>query len=157
MSATRPSSVHAPGASARNANRPSSSTRVRTSFVPLRAASEAAHYAADFADAAGYGWSAADPRFDWEVLKANRAREIARLNGIYEGLLRSAGATLLRGRARLAGPGAVEVGGVLHRTRHVLVATGGHPVAPDLPGAEYHDLHGGAIVAVEQKVQWLFS
>jgi len=110
-------------------------TCVNVGCIPKKLYSYAAHYAADFADAAGYGWSVDAARFDWETLKARRAREIARLNGIYDGLLRTAGATLLHGRARLVAPGAVEVGGTVHRTRHVLVATGGHPVAPDFPGA----------------------
>jgi glutathione reductase (NADPH) len=111
-------------------------TCVNVGCIPKKLYSYAAHFGENFAHAAGFGWSVPPPRFDWNVLKANRAAEIARLNGIYDGLLRDAGATLLRGRARLVGADAVEVGGVVHRTRHVLVATGGHPVGPDIPGAE---------------------
>lgn len=111
-------------------------TCVNVGCIPKKLYSIAAHFASDFADAAGFGWEVPPARFDWAVLKANRAREITRLNGIYEDLLAGAGATLLRGRARLVGADAVEVGGVVHRARHVLVATGGHPVAPDIPGAE---------------------
>lgn len=111
-------------------------TCVNVGCIPKKLYSIAAHFASDFADAAGFGWEVPPARFDWAVLKANRAREITRLNGIYEDLLVGAGATLLRGRARLVGADAVEVGGVVHRARHVLVATGGHPVAPDIPGAE---------------------
>jgi glutathione reductase (NADPH) len=111
-------------------------TCVNVGCIPKKLYSIAAHFASDIEDAAGFGWSIPQARFDWDVLKANRAREITRLNGIYERLLVDAGATLLRGRARLVGRDAVELGGVVHRARHILVATGGHPVAPDIPGAE---------------------
>jgi glutathione reductase (NADPH) len=111
-------------------------TCVNVGCIPKKLYSIAAHFASDFEDAAGFGWAVPRPRFDWDVLKANRAREIARLNGIYESLLVGAGATLLRGRARLIDRDAVELGGVVHRARHILVATGGHPVAPAIPGAD---------------------
>ena len=111
-------------------------TCVNVGCIPKKLYSYAAHYAAGFEQAAGFGWSVPTPRFDWDTLKANRAREILRLNGVYERLLRESGATLLRGRARLVSPGAVEVDGVVHQARHVLVATGGHPVVPDLPGGD---------------------
>lgn len=111
-------------------------TCVNVGCIPKKLYSYAAHYGEAFAQARGFGWEVAPPRFDWATLKANRAREIARLNGIYERLLADAGVTLLRGRARLSAPGEVELDGVRHAARHVLVATGSHPVTPDLPGGE---------------------
>jgi glutathione reductase (NADPH) len=111
-------------------------TCVNVGCIPKKLYSYAAHYAEGFEQAIGFGWNVPAPSFDWDTLKANRAREIRRLNGIYERLLVEAGATLLRGRARLLGADAVELGGVVHRARHVLVATGGHPVRPDIVGAE---------------------
>ncbi len=115
---------------------PLGGTCVNVGCIPKKLYSIAAHFASDFDDAAGFGWTVPPARFDWDVLKANRAREITRLNGIYERLLVDAGATLLRGRARLVGRDAIEVGGVVHRARHVLVATGGRPVPGAFPGAE---------------------
>ena len=111
-------------------------TCVNVGCIPKKLYSYAAHFAEGFEQAAGFGWSVPAPAFDWNTLKANRAREITRLNGIYERLLLDAGATLLRGRARLAGVDAVEVGGVLHRAKNILVATGGHPVVADIVGGE---------------------
>ena len=111
-------------------------TCVNVGCIPKKLYSYAAHFAEGFEQAAGFGWSVPAPTFDWDTLKANRAREITRLNGIYERLLLEAGATLLRGRARLAGVDAVEVGGVRHRAKNILVATGGHPAVPDIPGGE---------------------
>jgi glutathione reductase (NADPH) len=111
-------------------------TCVNLGCIPKKLYSFAAHYAESFEEARGFGWSHQTPGFDWAVLKANRAREIARLNGIYGELMVSAGVTLLRGRARLAGPNAVEVNGVVHTAERIVVATGGWPVSPDIPGGE---------------------
>ena len=112
-------------------------TCVNVGCIPKKLYSMAAHYGEAFEESHGFGWSGPAPAFDWGVLKANRAREIARLNGIYDQLLANAGVTLIRGRARLTGPGAVEVNGDVHPAAHVLLATGGWPVVPDVPGREW--------------------
>jgi dihydrolipoamide dehydrogenase len=44
------------------------------------------------------------------------------------------GIDLLRGTGRLAGPGVVEIDGVHHTAKHVVVATGSDPVVPPIPG-----------------------
>jgi glutathione reductase (NADPH) len=111
-------------------------TCVNLGCIPKKLYSYAAHFGESFEQAAGFGWTVPTPSFEWPTLKANRAREIARLNGIYERLLLDAGVALMRSRARLAGAGAVEVDGVRHRAAHIVIATGGHPVVPDFPGAE---------------------
>ncbi len=117
-------------------DKPLGGTCVNLGCIPKKLYSFAAHYAEAFEEAHGYGWSASAPVLDWALLKANRAREISRLNAIYESLLVGAGAQVLRGRAHVAGPGEVEIAGQRHRARHILVATGGHPVVPPIPGAE---------------------
>jgi glutathione reductase (NADPH) len=111
-------------------------TCVNLGCIPKKLYSFAAHYADAFEEARGFGWSHAAPSFDWSVLKANRAREISRLNRIYGELMTQAGVTLLHGRARLAGPGAVEVDGVVYAAERIVVATGGWPVPPGVPGGE---------------------
>ncbi|HJW11499.1 MAG TPA: FAD-dependent oxidoreductase, partial [Albitalea sp.] len=115
---------------------PLGGTCVNLGCIPKKLYSYAAHYAEAFAEAHGFGWALAAPAFDWERLKANRAHEIARLNGVYETALLANGATLLRERARVASAHEVEVAGERWRAQHILVATGGHPLMPDLPGAE---------------------
>jgi len=115
---------------------PLGGTCVNLGCIPKKLYSFAAHYADAFDESHGYGWTMAEPSFDWATLKANRAREISRLNGIYAQLLDGSGVTLLRGRAVLRGPNEIEVDGRIHRAKHVLVATGGHPVVPVLPGHE---------------------
>ena len=115
---------------------PLGGTCVNLGCIPKKLYSFAAHYAEAFEEAKGFGWSAATPALDWQLLKANRAAEITRLNGIYEKLLVGAGAQVMRGRAHVAEPGVVEVGGVRYAARHILVATGGWPVVPPFPGSE---------------------
>lgn len=115
---------------------PLGGTCVNLGCIPKKLYSFAAHYADAFEESHGYGWSMTEPTFDWATLKANRAREILRLNGIYGQLLDGSGVTTLRSRATLRGPNEVEVDGRVYRAKHVLVATGGRPVVPVLPGHE---------------------
>ncbi len=115
---------------------PLGGTCVNVGCVPKKLYSHAAHFADDFRDARGFGWQLEAPVFDWATLKSRRAAEITRLNGIYGNVLATAGATLVRGRARLAGPQAVEVDGQRWQARHILVATGGRASRPDIPGGE---------------------
>jgi len=112
-------------------------TCVNLGCIPKKLYSYAAHFAEDFEQARGYGWSHASPSFDWATLKRNRAIEIMRLNGIYEKLLTGAGVEIVRGRARLADAHTIEVAGSRFRAANVLVATGGAPVRPQFPGAEH--------------------
>lgn len=125
-------------------------TCVNVGCIPKKLYSYAAHYAEAFEQSHGYGWEATPPRFDWAVLKARRAAEIARLNGIYDGLLKSAGATLVRGWASLADAHTVSVRPIdnapdgaagpaakRYTARHILLATGGRPHKVDGPGAEW--------------------
>ena len=60
-------------------------TCVNLGCIPKKLYSYAAHFADAFEQSRGFGWSPGEARFDWAALKANRAREIARLNGVYEG------------------------------------------------------------------------
>jgi glutathione reductase (NADPH) len=115
-------------------------TCVNVGCIPKKLYSYAAHFAQEFEDAAGYGWSVDAPRFDWARLKANRAREISRLNGVYEKLLSGAGVTLVRGWAQPVAAGQAQVktetGDRIFNARHILIATGGTPTVPFFPGCE---------------------
>ena len=115
---------------------PLGGTCVNLGCIPKKLYSFAAHYAEAFEESHGYGWSGPAPVLDWTALKARRAAEIGRLNAIYARLLNEAGATVLRGRARVVGANEVEVNGQVVRAMHILVATGARPVAPALPGVE---------------------
>jgi len=113
-------------------------TCVNVGCIPKKLYSYAAGYAESFEEAAGYGWKLPEaPQFDWAHLKAQRAKEITRLNGIYASLLKNAGVTLVTGWAQLVDPHTVEIGGKRHTARHLLVATGGTPFVPDIQGREH--------------------
>ncbi|AEV62324.1 glutathione-disulfide reductase [Pseudomonas ogarae] len=112
-------------------------TCVNVGCVPKKLLVYGAHYAEDFEQASAYGWTAGEASFDWATLIANKDREINRLNGIYRNLLVNSGVVLHEGHARLTGPNEVEINGQRHTARHILIATGGWPVIPDIPGREH--------------------
>jgi glutathione reductase (NADPH) len=112
-------------------------TCVNVGCIPKKLFSYAAHWREEFEIAQAYGWTTAQPRFDWRTLLANKDREIARLNAVYERLLSSAGVEIHRGRAIVVDPHTVEVNGRRHTARHILVATGSWPVIPPIPGREH--------------------
>lgn len=105
--------------------------------VPKKLLMFASHFAEDFEDAAGFGWSGCDPAFSWPQLIAAKDREIARLSAVYERLLSEAGVQAVRGTARIVERNQVEVAGRSYRCRHILVATGGSPSMPPIPGIEH--------------------
>jgi glutathione reductase (NADPH) len=90
-------------------------------------------------DAAGFGWSVEGKRFDWPTLIANKDREIDRLNAAYIRNLERAGAELFQTRAEMTGPHTVHLAGERREVTAgtVLIATGGHPFVPDVPGGEH--------------------
>jgi glutathione reductase (NADPH) len=106
--------------------------------IPKKLFVYAAHFREDFADAAAYGWDLpGKPSFDWRRLIANKDKEIERLSGLYRKALTSAGADVFEGRARLADPHTIDLGGRHFTAGTILVATGGRPQRPDHPGAEF--------------------
>jgi glutathione reductase (NADPH) len=104
--------------------------------VPKKLLVYAAHYRDDFEDARAYGWSA-EPRFSWPTLITNKNREIAQLEDTYRTLLKTSGVRLIEGRARMLDPNTVEVAGSAYTATHILVATGGWPTLPAIPGIEH--------------------
>lgn len=111
-------------------------TCVNVGCVPKKLLVYGAHFADDFEQAAGFGWSLGEANFDWATLIANKNREIQRLNGIYRNLLVNSGVTLLESHARIVDAHTVEVDGQRFSAAHILVATGGWPQIPDIPGKE---------------------
>lgn len=111
-------------------------TCVNVGCVPKKLLVYAAHAHEEFAQAESFGWSQQQPAFDWPTLIANKNREITRLNGIYRTLLVNSGVSVLTGHARLIDAHTVEVEGQRHTAKHILIATGGWPQVPDIPGKE---------------------
>ncbi len=112
-------------------------TCVNVGCVPKKLLVYGSHFAEDFEQAKGYGWTVGERSFDWPTLIANKNREIERLNGIYRKLLVNSGVTLLEGHGHLLDPHTVEVNGQRYSAERILIATGGWPVIPEIPGREY--------------------
>jgi glutathione reductase (NADPH) len=111
-------------------------TCVNVGCIPKKLYTYAAHIQSDLKDAASFGWTLDPGDFDWQTLKINKDREIKRLNGIYENLLSNAGVDIIEGRAELDGANAVRVGDRRITARHIVIATGGAPFMPPMPGIE---------------------
>lgn len=98
-------------------------------------------YGAEFADAvedaAGYGWSLGERRFDWPRLIAAKDKELDRLHGIYISMLKAANVEIIDGHARVLDPHTVEVAGRRMTAANILIATGGWPEMPQIPGIEH--------------------
>jgi glutathione reductase (NADPH) len=104
--------------------------------VPKKLLVYASEFSAAFDDAGGYGWRADSPVFSWPDLIATKDREIDRLNQIYLKLLDQAGVDLHMGRGRLVDAHTVEVNGKTFTADKILIAVGGRPWVPEIPGAE---------------------
>lgn len=107
--------------------------------VPKKLLVYASHYGEAIEDASGFGWTVEGARFDWATLIANKDSEIDRLNGAYTRNLERAGVELFQSRAVLAGPHTIRLtaDGREVTAETILIATGGRPWVPDIPGAEY--------------------
>jgi len=105
--------------------------------VPKKLFVYASHFAEDFEDAAAYGWSVGDVSFDWPTLVANKDTEIDRLNAIYIRLLDNAGVRRYDARASLVDAHTVKVGEETVTAERILIAAGGRPALPDIPGIEH--------------------
>lgn len=123
-------------------------TCVNVGCIPKKLFVYGSHFAYDLEDARGYGWST-EATFDWATLRGNKDREIARLNGIYESLLEGAGADLLKGRARIVDGHTVDVDGTRYSAERILIATGGRPIIPDIPGNQ-HALTSNAVFSLDE-------
>ena len=109
--------------------------------VPKKFMVYASDFAHEFKIAEGYGWTVGEPTFDWHSFIESKDVEIARLSGIYAANLAKAGADLIHGRAVLKDAHTVEVTKEGQETRtitadQILIATGGRPWAPPIPGRE---------------------
>ncbi len=105
--------------------------------VPKKLLVYASRFAHEFEDAAGFGWTVSGVKFDWPVLIANKDKEIARLEAAYHATLKRVGVEIVESRAVIEDPHTVRIlkTGARIRAGTILVATGGHPVKSDAPGA----------------------
>ena len=111
-------------------------TCVNVGCVPKKVMWNAVGIALDLADAADYGFGVSAGDHDWGVLKHKRDAYIARLNAIYARNLQAKGVAHHQGTARFVDAHTGEVNGDRLSAKHVVIATGGVPTVPALPGAE---------------------
>ena len=111
-------------------------TCVNVGCVPKKVMWNASHIAEMMEMAPDYGFEGGTLRLDWAQLKRRRDAYVARLNGIYRRNLEQADITLVAGWGRFRDRTTVEVEGRPFTAEHVLVATGGRPDIPGVPGAE---------------------
>jgi glutathione reductase (NADPH) len=112
-------------------------TCVNVGCVPKKLLVHGSHFHDDFAHARGFGWTVNKASFDWPTLIANKNREIHRLNQIYRTLLKNSGVSLYEGHARICDAHTVEINGQRLRAANILIATGGWPQKPEIPGVEH--------------------
>ncbi|CAI8179468.1 MAG: Glutathione amide reductase [Alphaproteobacteria bacterium] len=105
--------------------------------VPKKLFVYASHFAEEFEDAAGFGWTVADATFDWATLVKNKDAEIDRLNGIYIKNLEASGVEILQGRAIVKDANTVTLDGRDITAKYILVAVGGTPFMPQIDGIEH--------------------
>lgn len=104
--------------------------------VPKKYFMYAAQFSDAFADALGYGWDVPEPHFDLARLTAAKDAELIRIEGVYRRRLAESGARLIAGRATVVDPHSVLVDGARLSAQRILVATGGAPSRPAIPGIE---------------------
>jgi len=106
--------------------------------VPKKLMVFASEFPEAIAEAQAFGWTVHAGGFDWTAFRGKLDAELDRLEGVYRGILGNNGVETFDQRARLADPHTIELSdGTRLRARHILIAAGGHPVRPDLPGAEH--------------------
>jgi glutathione reductase (NADPH) len=105
--------------------------------VPKKLYVYAARFRDQFDVAESFGWQV-DASFDWPTLVAAKEKEITRLEHAYSSNLEKPGVEIIRDRAVVTGPNGVRLvrDGRELSAKYLLIATGGHPFVPDIPGAE---------------------
>ncbi|MEJ1978968.1 MAG: glutathione-disulfide reductase [Acetobacteraceae bacterium] len=111
-------------------------TCVNVGCVPKKLMVMAADYGMAAEDSRGFGWDTQRGKHDWPGFIAAKDREIARLNGIYVKLLTAAGVELIEARATFLDAHTLDVGGRRVTAARIVIAVGGHPIRPDIPGGD---------------------
>ncbi|MFO1152075.1 MAG: glutathione-disulfide reductase [Rhodospirillales bacterium] len=109
-------------------------TCVMRGCVPKKLLVYGAHYGEEFSDARGFGWSVSDATLDWATLIRRKNAELDRLEAVYRGILQRNNVRLIEGEARFVDPHTVEVNGDRLTAERILIACGGRPALPAVPG-----------------------
>jgi glutathione reductase (NADPH) len=111
-------------------------TCVNRGCVPKKVMWYAAHLASAARDGAAFGVRADIQGVDWAALVAGRDRYVRNINDYWDGYASQQGIDRIQGYGRLVDPRTVEVDGKRYSADHIVIATGGRPLVPRLPGAE---------------------
>lgn len=117
-------------------SQPLGGTCVNVGCVPKKVMWYSAHQAHQFEHASGYGFDVAVNSHSWSALKRARDSYVARLNGIYANNLEKRGVHHIEGWASIIDKHTVQVGNTQYTAERLVIATGGRPLLPDIPGAE---------------------
>ncbi len=112
-------------------------TCVNVGCVPKKLLVYASHFSEDFENARGFGWKVDTTDFNWQQLIKNKNTEIERLNGVYAKILDSNGVERFEGHGTLVDEHTVTINGKNYSAERILIATGGWPSIPDIPGKEH--------------------
>jgi glutathione reductase (NADPH) len=112
-------------------------TCVNRGCIPKKLMVYASHFPDLFEDAQGFGWSAVQSTFDWQKMITAVNKELERLNGVYQNMIDKAQVELFRGYAKFLDPHTVEIDDRKVTADKILIAVGGYPVKPDIPGIEH--------------------
>jgi len=112
-------------------------TCVNVGCVPKKLFVYASQFQDQFDAAAGFGWTVEKSTFNWSSLIANKNQEIERLHAVYNNLLQKSGVRIINGRANLLDAHTVVVAGTEYSAERILIATGGWPSVPDMPGKQH--------------------
>ncbi|WP_066376857.1 glutathione-disulfide reductase [Anabaena sp. CA = ATCC 33047] len=112
-------------------------TCVNRGCVPKKLMVYASRFPDIFAEAQGYGWSAVQSSLNWDEMITRVNNEVTRLNGIYQRMLDNSKVQVYQGRGKLIDNHTVEIGDTKVTADKILIAVGGTPVRPDIPGIEH--------------------
>jgi glutathione reductase (NADPH) len=111
-------------------------TCVNNGCVPKKVMWYAANLAHAVDDANAFGIPAQRGATDWAKLVAGRQRYIGNINNYWDGYVDDSGITRIDGKARFVDAHSIEVNGEQYTAQHIVIATGGRPIVPPVPGAE---------------------
>lgn len=112
-------------------------TCVNRGCIPKKLMVYASNFPNIFEESQGFGWSPVQSSIDWQKMITAVNKEVERLNGVYLNMINKANVELIRGYAKFLDPHTVEIDNRKVTANKILIAVGGHPVKPDLPGIEY--------------------
>ncbi len=112
-------------------------TCVNRGCVPKKLMVYASRFPALMSDAPGYGWSEVHSTLNWETMITRVNAEVTRLNGIYQTMLDKSQVRLFHGQAQFIDSHTLQVGEDKVTADKILIAVGGRPVRPNIPGIEH--------------------